>query len=74
MTLHPIIVVRHAPKSTELEPVIQKEYPIIISDHLNHESNAVYVFTQQQLSYLQNNPGPQPIKVLHRFSDNCATQ
>ena len=74
VTLHPIFLVRHAAESTEENPIIMKESLIILSNDLTHNSGTVYVFTEQLLLHIKNNPGPCPIKVLHRFSDNCAAQ
>ena len=74
VTLHPIFLVRHAAESTEENPVITKESLIILSNDLTHSSDTVYVYTEQLLLHIKNNPGPCPIKVLHRFSDNCAAQ
>lgn len=70
VTLHPVYIVRHATNSTEESPVIVKESLIILSDHLTHDADAVFAFTEQLLIHLQNTP----VKVLHRYSDNCATQ
>lgn len=74
VTLHPIFIVRHSPESTEDNPVIHKESLVVISDHLTHNADAVFTFTEQLLIHIQNNPGPEPVKVLHRFTDNCAAQ
>ncbi|CAC5415740.1 unnamed protein product [Mytilus coruscus] len=73
-TLHPVYIVRHDKTSTEDEPVMIKESLIILSDHLTRDSKAVFVFTEQLLIHLKNNPGSCPITLVHRFSDNCATQ
>ncbi|CAG2220251.1 unnamed protein product [Mytilus edulis] len=73
VTVFPIYIVRHASESTEENPVIQKEFLVILSDHLVHNASAVFVFTNQLLIHLRNSPGPS-VKVIHRFSDNCATQ
>lgn len=74
VTIHPIYIVRHSIDSTPDDPKIQKESLIVISDSLTHDSNAVQVFTQKLMAHLRNNPGPVPINVIHRFSDNCAAQ
>lgn len=74
VTLHPIFLVRHAPESTLDEPKIVKESLIIISDHLTHDADAVFSFTKQLLLHIQNNPGPEPVRTIQRFSDNCAAQ
>lgn len=74
VTLHPIYVVRHAKDSTEENPVLKKESLVIISDELIHNADAVYVFTEKLLTHINDNPGPCPLRVLHRFSDNCAAQ
>ena len=58
VTLVPIFIVRHAPDSREDNPVIMKESLIVLSDHLTHDASAVYVYTQQLLTHLRNNPGP----------------
>lgn len=74
VTLHPIYLVRHAANSSKDYPVLKKESFIILSDYLTHNANAVFVFTNQLILHLKNNPGPSDIKVIHRFSDNCAQQ
>ena len=74
VTLFPMYVVRHAKESTVDNPVLRKESLVVISDELIHCSEAVYVFTEKLLTHIRNDPGPCPVKVLHRFSDNCAAQ
>lgn len=74
VTLHPIFIVRHAPQSTDKVPVLMKESLIVLSDSLDHTADSVFVFTKQLIKHINNNPGPSPLKVLHRFSDNCAVQ
>ena len=74
VTLHPVYIVRHAKESTEENPVLRKESLVIISDELTHSSETVYVFTEKLLTHINDNPGPCPLKVLHRVSDNCAAQ
>ena len=74
VTIHPIYIVRHSVDSTYDNPKLQKESLIVISDSLTHDSNAVQVFTYKLIAHLRNNPGPCPINVIHRFSDNCAAQ
>ncbi|CAG2233033.1 unnamed protein product [Mytilus edulis] len=73
ITLFPIYIVRYSSESTNENPVLSKESLVILSDHLVHNASAVYIFTNQLLIYLRNSPGPS-VKVIHRFSDNCATQ
>lgn len=73
ITLFPIYIVRHSSESTNENPVLSKESLVILSDHQVHNASAVYIFTNQLLIYLRNSPGPS-VKVIHRFSDNCATQ
>ena len=74
VTIHTVFLVRHAPNSTDDAPVLLKESLVMISDDIKQDSAAVYAFTNQLLIHISNNPGPLPIKVLHRFTDNCATQ
>jgi predicted site-specific integrase-resolvase len=73
VTLFPIHIVCHAADSTKDKPLIVKESLIILSDGLAHNAGAVYVFTDQLLFHLENSHGL-PVKVLRRFSDNCAAQ
>ncbi|WAR07956.1 hypothetical protein MAR_017914 [Mya arenaria] len=74
VTLHPIFIVRHAANSTLDKPIIFKESLVIVSDDIKHSVDAVYAFTHQLIAHIRNNPGPCPMRVLHRFSDNCAAQ
>lgn len=74
VTIHPIFIIRHSPDSTVDNPRLLKESLIIISNHLAHNNAAVYTFTNQLLTHIRNNPGPCPVEVVHRWSDNCATQ
>ena len=74
ITLHPIFIVHHAPNSTVDQQVLLKESLIIISDHLVHNAASVYVFTEQLMTHIRNNPGPCDVEVLHRWTDNCAVQ
>lgn len=64
----------HAPESTDETPVLMQESLIILSDSLDHTADSVFVFTKQLIHHINNNPGPSKLKVLHRFSDNCAVQ
>ena len=74
ITIRPMFIVRHAPESTPDKPVTMKESLIILTDNLNHNTHAVYVFTNQLLKHIRNNPGPCDMKVLRRWTDNCAVQ
>lgn len=74
VTLHPIFIQRHDINSTSENPIIRKESLVVISDSLTHNADTVYAFTSQLFAHLSQNPGPCPIKVIHRYSDNCATQ
>ena len=74
VTIHPIYIVRHALESTIQKPVVQKESLIVISDSLAHDTDAVQVFTDKLVVHLNHSPGPCKVKVIHRFSDNCAGQ
>lgn len=74
VTLHTIFIIRHDQDRTEDEPKLVKESLVIISDCLNHDASTVYVFTEQLIKHLLDHPGPCPIKVIHRFTDNCASQ
>ena len=73
VTLFPIHIVLHAADNTKDKPLIVKQSLIISSDDLAHNAVSVYVFTDQLLFHLENSHGP-PVKVLHRFSDNCTDQ
>ena len=74
VTLHPLYIVRHDSTSTPEIPNILKESLVVLSDYLGHTASSVYAFTVQLISHLQQNPGPSPIRVIHRFTDNCAAQ
>jgi hypothetical protein len=54
--------------------VIVKESIVFLSDYLAHNADVVYTFTTQLIGHLAKNPGPCPLKVIHRFTDNCAAQ
>jgi hypothetical protein len=56
VTLFPVHIVCHAADSTKDKPFIVKESLIILSDGLAHNAGAVYVFTDQLLFHLENNP------------------
>ena len=45
----------------------------MLSDNLTHDSKAVFSFTRELLVHI-NNPGPCPISILLRWSDNCGVQ
>ena len=74
VTLHPVHVVRNAADSTPEEPNIINKSLVILSDSLSHNADAVFAFTKHLLTHIRDNPGPCPIRVLHRFTDNCACQ
>ncbi len=74
ITIHPIYIVRHSPDSSPDNPKIMKESLIVLSDNMTHDAKAVYLFTTKLFIHLQDQDPSVPIKVLHRFSDNCAVQ
>lgn len=74
VTVHPIHIVRHTAENTIDNPRIVKESLIVLSDCLTHNTNAVYVFTNQMILHFENNPGPFAVKVIHRTQYQTTVQ
>lgn len=75
ITIHPVYLIRHGVGSTQDSPVLWKQSIVQISNNQKHDSDAVLHFTMQIIRFIMNNPGAvDKPTVLHRFTDNCATQ